>query len=126
MLMSRLYKRDIFMSILNGVLIRQLREQKGWDQRELARIAQIHPSVLSRLEREVQQDVRLSVVVAVASALNVPITSLIRENKDLLISSQALIPDLQNSIAILAEQSEGVQKQAAGILKGYLSTIEIV
>jgi hypothetical protein len=41
-------------------------------------------------------------------------------------TQQHFIPDLQNSIAILAEQSEGVQKQAAGILKGYLSTIEVI
>lgn len=111
------------MSILNGSLIRQLREQKGWDQRRLAREAEIHPSVLSRLEREVQEDVRLSVVVALASTLDIPIRSLLRD-PDVSTHGLDLIPDLKNVMVILADYPEAIQRQAAGILKGYLSTIE--
>ena len=48
--------RCIFVGILNVTRIKTLREQKHWDQQDLARNAQVARSVISRLERGLQDD----------------------------------------------------------------------
>lgn len=108
--------------MLSGNQIKGLREQRGWEQRELATVAQVHPSVVSRLERNLQEDVKLSVVVAIASALGVTVDSLLPAEGRAR-SVEALAPELQSIVSQLAIQTVDVQLQAAGILRGYLSTL---
>jgi transcriptional regulator with XRE-family HTH domain len=107
--------------VVNGQKITALRKQKGWDQYELAREAGIAPSVVSRLERDLQADFKISVVTAVANALGVTVDSLLVETAQ--VESVTIIPELQSIIAVLGKYPEQVQKIAAGILNGLLSVL---
>lgn len=107
--------------LINGEKITLLRKQKGLDQRDLANAAGVDPSVISRLERNLQDDCMLSVIVHIAEALNVPVD-------ELLIAGQSAIqkdlhPEFQAVIGVLAHFPPMIQQQAAGILRGYVSTL---
>jgi transcriptional regulator with XRE-family HTH domain len=106
---------------LNGEQIRLLRESKGWDQRRLAQAAGVNPSVISRLERGLQKDVMLSVTLAIAAALGVPLSTMVDEPGKA--PTQELIPELRAIVVLLAGQSEAVQKQVAGMIRGFLGAI---
>ncbi len=108
------------MRILNGVLIRQIRAQQGWDQKSLAKAANVHPSVISRVERNLQEDVKLSVAIAIANALGGTIDSLLNRETW---QPNELAPELLAVINQLRQRDEHTQRQAAGILSGYLSTL---
>lgn len=109
--------------MVNGKKIASLRQNRGWDQKELAAIVGVVPSVISRLESEAQSDYKLSVVARVARALGVSVDSLLDgTQQDSVI--QLLIPELQEVIQHVASKSVSAQRQVAGILRGYLSTIE--
>lgn len=60
---------------LDGKRIAELRRNLGWEQQHLAEAAGVTASVISHLERNIQPDFKLSVVIAVAKALNVTILS---------------------------------------------------
>jgi transcriptional regulator with XRE-family HTH domain len=111
------------MSLINSKKIRALRESRGWDQYELAAIANINRSVVSRLERGLQTDFKLSVIISIATALGVSVNELlssyIEETKEM----QALVPDLNIVIEDLRKRPAEIQHQAAGILRGFLSTL---
>src|SRR5258708_38169293 len=68
-------------SIVNGDKIAELRRQRGWGQRDLAAEAQIDPSVISRLERNLQDDCMLSIVIAIAEALGVTVDELLSKGQ---------------------------------------------
>ncbi len=110
------------MNLLDGARIRRVREQLGWKQRQLAARAGVDPSIISRLERNLQGDTTLSVAVAIAGALNVRVD-------DLLTGREAdghrgsLHPDWQVVIAEVNSLPIKQQGQAAAILKGYLSSL---
>lgn len=108
-------------AIVDGELIRQLRERRGWSQRELALAAQVDPSVVSRLERGLQDDVKLSVVVALARVLDVSIDHLVRIYRQ---KPGTLIAEMSFVIEQLAQQPIQVQRYAFGILRGLLSIAE--
>src|SRR5262245_12483214 len=57
--------------ILDTQALRSLREAKGWDQQTLASAAGVDPSVVSRLERGLQVDLKASVLVGLAYALDI-------------------------------------------------------
>ncbi len=109
-------------SLLDGARIARLRKQKGWDQYELAAAAHVTPSVVSRLERNLQADFRLSVVAVIAAALDVPVDSLLKREET--VRTDELVVDLQVAVAQLKRQPEEVQRHAAGIIRGYLSSFE--
>ena len=108
-------------TVIDARVLRMQREAKGWDQRTLARKAGINPSVVSRLERGLQTDLKASVLVALAQALEIPVDTLIPSQ------SLLLIPDyLTNLAAVLAEIDrlpEVYQRQIAALLYGYLSAL---
>jgi transcriptional regulator with XRE-family HTH domain len=108
-------------SVIDGNVIRSVREAKGWDQLTLAQAAGINPSVVSRLERGLQDDLRASVLVALARALEVPVDSLLHPS--LRQAPTALTPELVEVLADLARLSPAMQQQVAAILRGYLSTL---
>jgi transcriptional regulator with XRE-family HTH domain len=104
--------------IINGELLRQLREQKGWSQRDLSVAAHIDPSVVSRLERGLQSDVKLSVVIPIATALEVSIDLLVGQSRS---PHPGLIPELESIMQQFDDESIEIQRYAAGILQGLLS-----
>jgi transcriptional regulator with XRE-family HTH domain len=93
---------------------------RGWGQRDLASTAGINQSVLSRLERDLQDDVMLSVVAALAGAFEVSIDSLTARTNT---PKGQVIPELNALMEILGTQPKEVQQQVAGVIRGYLSTM---
>jgi transcriptional regulator with XRE-family HTH domain len=110
------------MHVVNGSAIVKLRNQKGMDQKTLAEKAGIHASVLSRLERNLQTDFHISVVVQIADVLEVTVDSLI--NRDYSPEQGEPHPDWQMIIQQMQNQPLKIQKQAAAIMQGYLSSLE--
>lgn len=105
--------------VVDGGALRSLRESRGWNRKTLAMAAGIDPSVISRLERGLQSDLRASVLVALARALSVPVDALIADRqRD---QPSDLVPELTSLIAELGNVSEAEQRQLATILRGYLS-----
>lgn len=105
--------------LLNAGTLRALRESRGWDQLTLAREAGVDPSVVSRLERNLQDDLRASVLVALARAFAVPVDALLVE--------PAVVPplgaDLAAAIARLGALSLAQQRQVAALLTAYVQTL---
>lgn len=108
-------------SVIDGNVIRSVREAKGWDQLTLAQAAGINPSVVSRLERGLQDDLKASVLVALARALEVPVDSLLHPSLQQI--PNVLTPELVEVLADLARLAPAMQQQVAAILRGYLSTL---
>lgn len=108
-------------SVIDGDVIRSLRETRGWDQHTLARAADISPSVVSRIERGLQEDLRASVLVALARALEVPVDALLHSS--LRQSPSAFSPELVAAIAELAHLDVNSQKQVAAVLRAYITTL---
>lgn len=110
------------MGVIKAKKITQLREQRGLNQYELAALAGIAPSVVSRLERDLQGDFKISVLVSVAKALNVSVDDLLIEEY------QAIEPQLQAELAAVIRDLEvypaKVQRLAAGVIRGLLLSIE--
>jgi transcriptional regulator with XRE-family HTH domain len=108
-------------NILNYEVVQRLREQKGWDQSRVAKIAGINRSVISPVERGLQTDLRLSVALAIANALNVSVEALLAPTVGV---KRPLEPELEAILTDVSKLSEESQRQVAGILRGYLSTIK--
>jgi transcriptional regulator with XRE-family HTH domain len=108
--------------LINGARIAELRGQRGLGQRELAAAAQIDHSVISRLERNLQDDCMVSALFAIASILGVPVDDLLHHGQQAVTLN--LAPELQAAINQLGQRSPVIQRQAAGILNGYISTLE--
>lgn len=64
-------------ALINVDMLRSLRELRGWDQQALATQADVDRSVISRIERGSQRDLKVSVLVALARALEVPVDRLL-------------------------------------------------
>lgn len=102
---------------LNTEILRALREGRGWDQLTLARRAGIDPSVVSRLERGLQDDLRASVLVALSRALHTPVDALLAEP----VVPLTLSAELAAAIADLGHLSLSQQRQVAALLRAYLN-----
>ncbi|HEX6292940.1 MAG TPA: helix-turn-helix transcriptional regulator [Herpetosiphonaceae bacterium] len=107
--------------VLNVQALRSLREARGWDQLTLARAAGVDPSVISRLERGIQVDLRASVLVALARALQTSVDSLVVPPQDQ--PPSATVLELSVVYAELAQLPSVQQRQVAAILRAYLSTV---
>ena len=108
------------MNLINAAKITELRESRGWDQRQLAKEANIDPSVISRLERSLQSDTRLSVIVAIATALKVDVQTLLYSYENESSSDTKGNAELRSLIPRLERQSIKVQKSAINMLNGLL------
>jgi len=105
--------------LLDARVLRALREAQGWDQQTLAQHAGIDPSVVSRLERGLQDDLRASVLVAFARALTTPVDSLLLD----IPLPPRFDPDLTAALAKLDGLSSAQQRQIAALLRAYVATI---
>lgn len=105
--------------LLDVETLRKLREARGWDQQTLALRAGIDPSALSRLERNLQDDLRASGLVALARALDVPVEALLLSP----ISASPLNPELTAAVTRLSTLPPAHQRQVAAILTAYLATL---
>lgn len=99
--------------------IEQFRLNKNWNQLQLAQKAKINPSVISRIERGLQKDCKLSVILAIASALDVRIDDLLTTRNE-----TEYDVELEAAMQQLVKYPQAKQKQAAAILRGYLSSLE--
>jgi transcriptional regulator with XRE-family HTH domain len=108
---------------MNGILdtqtLRTMREAKGWDQATLAREAGVDQSVISRLERGIQGDLRASVLISLARAFQAPVDSLLATPYPY--EPATLLPELARVVADLAQLEEAQQRHVAGILRAYIS-----
>lgn len=111
----------IMSDVLDAGILRALREAKGWDQLTLARAAGIDPSVISRLERGIQGDLRASVLIALARALNTSVDSLLAAPYQP--SESLLTLELATIIAELPQLPDVYQRHVASILRAYMSTL---
>ena len=107
--------------VLDVRVLRALREAKGWDQLTLARAAGIDPSVISRLERGIQGDLRASVLIALARALHTSVDSLLAVPYQQ--TESALILELAAVVAELPQLPESYQRHVAAILRAYISAL---
>lgn len=109
------------MKYLNRQKLKQLRELRGWDQKHLALCADVDASVISRLERGLQNDVRLSVVIAITQALGVAITDILDEEFQSL--EREFSPALMIALAELNTLSTIHQTHISNIILAYIASI---
>lgn len=108
------------MSIVKGEVIKLLREQRGIGLRQLASEAGIDHSVISRLERNLQNDVMLSVLASIADVFEVSLDTLTdRTNRE----NVPLTPELDVLISLLGEQPKAIQVHIASIISAYLANL---
>ena len=108
-------------ALINGQVLRATREAKGWNQQTLAREAGVDKSVISRLEREMQDDLRVSVLVAIATALEISADTLLSSGQR---SAETFIPQLSALLPAVAALPDAPQRQIAAIIQGYLSVAD--
>jgi transcriptional regulator with XRE-family HTH domain len=106
--------------VIDVQVLRALREAKGWDQLTLARAAGIDPSVISRLERGTQLDLRASVLVGIARALHTSVDSLLVPLQQ---QPPAVALELASVIAELDQLPEAYQRHVAALLRAYLTAL---
>jgi transcriptional regulator with XRE-family HTH domain len=107
--------------VLDPQVLRSLREARGWDQLTLATMADVDPSVVSRLERGLQQDLKASVLVALARALETPVDVLLMPSSQH--APALLVAELTAVITELAALPQAQQRQVAAIVRAYLSAM---
>ena len=110
------------MKLIDGQRVAELRKQRGWDQYELAEVAGVTSSMISRLERNMQEDYKLSAVLGIARALGVTIDSLLADEPRP--EKQGLLPELQQAVDTLRQQPAEIQNHVSRIIRGYLSTFK--
>jgi transcriptional regulator with XRE-family HTH domain len=110
-------------ALINVDMLRSLREVRGWDQRTLAARAQIDRSIISRLERGSQTDLKVSILVAIARALEVTTDSLIVAPAKVDDPHPPLVTELAAVVDALAPLSPAHQHHVAAILRGYVSAL---
>jgi len=107
--------------VIDPQVLRALRETRHWDQQTLAATAGVDPSVVSRLERGLQQDLRASVLVALARALQSPVDALlVAEDHQ---HQPVFIAELTAAVQGLADLAPAHQRQLAAIVQAYLATM---
>ena len=110
------------MGTINNARITELRRKRKWEQQQLAKEAGVAKSVISRLERGLQDDFKISVIAAVAKALGVSVDSLLLHSQ---VDTDDIDGELQEIMLKLSKQPKTIQRQAAGILRGYLATLPL-
>ncbi len=109
--------------VIDGAALRRLREGRGLGQRELARLASVDHSVVSRIERDVQRDVGIVAVVAIARVLGVPVDNLLAMPTGR--APAPLVGELAAEVATLGTLPPIYQRHLAGLLRAYRSGLPV-
>lgn len=80
-----------------GERLRQLRESRGWNQKQLAAAADVHPSIISLMERNSRNGARPDTLVKLAGALGVTVGHLLGEEST---DGQALVREDVNTYQV--------------------------
>jgi transcriptional regulator with XRE-family HTH domain len=103
---------------IDTAALRALREAHGMDQATLAARAGLDKSVISRLERGVQRDFRVSVLIRLAQVLDTSVESLLHT------PYHRTRPALGTELAAVLDQVESLspahQQRVASLLRWYL------
>lgn len=110
------------MGTINGDKILELRKARGWEQQDLADAANVARSVISRMERSIQSDFQVAVLIAVATALGVSMESLLMPEYQQ--EPPTLTAELQSAMNQLSERPSAVQKLAASVINGLLNGLD--
>jgi len=108
-------------TLIDGQKLRKLRQGRGWDQKTLAKQANVDPSIISRLERGLQENITVSVLIGLAKSLGVPVDALLvpyRETKQ-----GELTYELSLAVGELPSLSAEHQRLVAAILQGCMSAL---
>ena len=108
-------------ALINVDMLRSLREVRGWDQTTLAARAGIDRSIISRLERGSQQDLKVSILVAIANARESTVDALVVRPESMSTDPLPLVAELAAVVDALAPLPQAHQQRVAAILRGYLS-----
>lgn len=111
------------MGFINIEQLVALRTAKGWDQKQLAEAAGIDRSVISRLERGLQADCRVSILVAIAAALDVPPDVLILDIRNGNVNN--IIPELEAALLRLRGQSKLTQYRMSLLINAFLQGLDV-
>lgn len=110
-------------TLFNGAHIRERRITRGLTQHALAAQAGVDASVVSRLERGLQDDVHLSVFVALAHVLESPLDDFLAPQHQM---ARQIYPELVPELAIVVNElgtlTRSEQQQIAAMLQSYLAT----
>jgi transcriptional regulator with XRE-family HTH domain len=107
--------------VINPQVLRALREARGWDQQTFATTAAVDPSVVSRLERGLQHNLKASVLVALAHALETPVDTLLAGAHQR--ATPAFVAELTAILSRVSTLAPAHQRQLAAIVQAYLATM---
>ncbi|MEI6775948.1 MAG: helix-turn-helix transcriptional regulator [Chloroflexales bacterium] len=109
--------------LIDVEMLRALRTARGLSQGALASLAGVDRTVVARLERGGQKDVRLSVLLGLARALHVSIEKLVLIPHTADSPAPHLSQDLAAAVAALDSLAPEIQHQIAAIIHAYLTTL---
>ena len=104
-------------TVIDGASLRRLRRARGLTVRGLAAAAGIDSSVVSRAERNVQKDLSVSALIALALALDTPAETLLRARTDR--ERAPVVGELAVEVLALGEMTPQQQRGAAALLRTY-------
>ena len=105
--------------VVDGILVRRLRVAQGMSMVDLATAAGIDHAVVSRIEREVQADARVSALARIAGALGVPMDALLRRPME----APTMDAELEVEMRAIARLGRQRQRLAAVMLRAYRSAL---
>ena len=106
---------------MNIVLMRERRIAKGWSQRELAQAAGIHPSVVNRIERNLQSDLTVTVLLALATALDLAPEDMLHPTRHQ--SIEQVSAELAAAFTDASALPHVHQKHLARLIRAYLTDL---
>lgn len=115
-------RKRSFVGTINGEKILELRKARGWEQQDLADSANVARSVISRMERAIQFNFQVSVLVSIATTLGVSTDSLLLPEYQQV--PPPLVPELQSAVSQLSELTPSIQKLAASVLTRLLNGLD--
>lgn len=111
--------------MINIAALRHYREQKHWSQRDLARVAKVDASIVSRLERGLQDDMTVGVLVALSDALDIPPAALLPPIvEDDSPRSATLTAEMADVVRLVAFLPPRFQNHLAATIRGYVAGIK--
>ncbi len=108
--------------LIDVAMLRTLRKARGLSQEALAKLAGIDRTVVARVERGGQEDIRLSVLLGLARALDVSVEKLVKAPQTDSGQPPQLVQELAAAVASLDTLAPEFQLQLAAIINAYLST----